>query len=126
MPPTTMAGVKILITGGAGFIGSTIASACVDAGIEVVILDDLSTGRSDFGDGRSLYVGDIADASVINRIADEHPDISLVIHCAARIVVPESVADPLGYYDVNVGRTITMLRLLAARGITRVLFSSSA
>ncbi|WP_417554198.1 UDP-glucose 4-epimerase GalE [Microbacterium sp.] len=121
-----MADVKILITGGAGFIGSTIASACIDAGIEVVILDDLSTGRSDFGDGRSLYVGDIADAAVIDRIADEHPDISLVIHCAARIVVPESVADPLGYYDVNVGRTVTMLRQLAARGITRVLFSSSA
>lgn len=118
--------MKALITGGAGYIGSTVASACLDAGIDVVILDDLSTGRESFGDGRALYRGDIADTAVLDRIIDEHPDIDLVIHCAARIVVPESVADPLGYYDVNVGRTVTMLRHLAARGITRVLFSSSA
>jgi len=121
-----MAPMKALITGGAGYIGSTVASACTDAGIDVVLLDDLSTGRSVFGEGRELYEGDIADVALLDRIVDEHPDIDLVIHCAARIVVPESVADPLGYYDVNVGRTITLIRHLADRGITRVLFSSSA
>ncbi|MFD5225020.1 UDP-glucose 4-epimerase GalE [Microbacterium sp. NPDC058342] len=118
--------MKVLITGGAGYIGSTVASACLDAGIDVVLLDDLSAGREDFGEGRILYRGDIADAALLDRITGDHPDLDLVIHCAARIVVPESVADPLGYYDVNVGRTVTMLRLLAARGLTRVLFSSSA
>lgn len=118
--------MKVLITGGAGYIGSTTASACLDAGIEVVLLDDLSAGRASFGADRPLYCGDIADAGILDRIADEHPDVSIVIHCAARIVVSESVAEPLAYYDANVARTITMLRLLAARGITRVLFSSSA
>jgi UDP-glucose 4-epimerase len=118
--------MKALITGGAGYIGSTVATACLEAGIEVVILDDLSTGREDFGQDRGLYVGDIADAELLERIVRDHPDIDVVVHCAARIVVPESVADPLGYYDVNVGKSIAMLRALSARGITRVVFSSSA
>ena len=118
--------MKVLITGGAGYIGSTIATACIEAGIEVVILDDLSTGRGDFGDGRNLYVGDIADADLLQLITTDHPDVDVVVHCAARIVVPESVADPLGYYDANVGKTIALLRNLAAVGISRVVFSSSA
>lgn len=118
--------VKALITGGAGYIGSTIATACLEAGIETVILDDLSTGREDFGDGRTLYVGDIADGAIIDRIVADHPDIDVVVHCAARIVVPESVADPLGYYDTNVGKTVTLLTNLRRVGINRVVFSSSA
>lgn len=118
--------MKALITGGAGYIGSTVASACLDAGIQVVILDDLSTGRADFGEGRSLYCGDIADGELVDRIVTEHPDIDVVIHCAARIVVPESVADPLGYYDANVAKTIALLQRLLLHGIDRVVFSSSA
>lgn len=118
--------MKALITGGAGYIGSTVATACLEAGIEVVILDNLSTGRKDFGENRNLYLGDIADAELLGRIVSDHPDIDVVVHCAARIVVPESVADPLGYYDTNVGKTITMLHNLRTAGITRVVFSSSA
>lgn len=118
--------MKALITGGAGYIGSTIATACLEAGIEVVILDDLSTGREDFGADRNLYVGDIADAELLARIVADHPDIDVMVHCAARIVVPESVADPLGYYDTNVGKTIILLRNVRDAGITRVVFSSSA
>lgn len=121
-----MCTMKVLITGGAGYIGSTIATACLEAGIETVLLDDLSTGREDFGADRQLYVGDIADESVLDRLLDEHPDIDVVVHCAARIVVPESVADPLGYYDTNVGKTVTLLRRLRRAGITRFVFSSSA
>ena len=121
-----LATMKALITGGAGYIGSTIVTACIEAGIEAVIIDDLSTGREDFGDGRDLYVGDIADRDLLDRIVADHPDIDVVVHCAARIVVPESVADPLGYYDVNVGKTITLLRILRDVGIARVVFSSSA
>lgn len=121
-----MGTMKALITGGAGYIGSTVATACLEAGIETVILDDLSTGRRDFGAGRNLYVGDIADRALVDRIAADHPDIDVVVHCAARIVVPESVADPLGYYDANVGKTISLLRNLRAVGIARVVFSSSA
>lgn len=118
--------MKVLITGGAGYIGSTIATACLEAGIETVLLDDLSTGRESFGAGRQLYVGDIADEAVLDRLLGEHPDIDVVVHCAARIVVPESVADPLGYYDTNVGKTVTLLRRLRRSGITRIVFSSSA
>ncbi|WP_217184496.1 UDP-glucose 4-epimerase GalE [Streptomyces sp. AC495_CC817] len=118
--------MKVLITGGAGYIGSTIASACTDAGIGVVIVDDLSTGLRVFGEEHALYEGDIADSGLIRRILAEHPDIDAVVHCAARIVVPESVADPLGYYDANVGKTITLLQVLRDHGIDRIVFSSSA
>ncbi len=118
--------MKALITGGAGYIGSTVATACVEAGIETVILDDLSAGRREFGEGRSLYVGDIADGQLLRQIVTDHPDIDVVVHCAARIVVPESVADPLGYYDTNVGKTIVLLANLRDVGINRVVFSSSA
>jgi UDP-glucose 4-epimerase len=118
--------MKVLITGGAGYIGSTVATACIEAGIDVVILDDLSTGLRSFGEGRNLYVGDIADGPVVEALLADHPDIDAVIHCAARIVVPESVADPLGYYDANVGKTIVLLRRLRDAGIPRIVFSSSA
>lgn len=118
--------MKVLITGGAGYIGSTVATACIEAGLQVVLLDDLSRGLRAFGEGRDLYVGDIADASLLDRLLADHPDIDAVVHCAARIVVPESVADPLGYYDTNVGKTIVLLRRLRDAGIARIVFSSSA
>lgn len=118
--------MKVLITGGAGYIGSTVATACLEAGHEVVVLDDLSSGLRSFADGRNLYVGDIADGALLDRLLTEHSDIGAVVHCAARIVVPESVADPLGYYDANVGKTIILLRRLAGAGVGRIVFSSSA
>lgn len=118
--------MKVLITGGAGYIGSTVATACIEAGIDVVVLDDLSTGLREFCEGRDLYVGDIADSALVQKLLGDHPDIDAVIHCAARIVVPESVADPLGYYDANVGKTILLLQQLRDAGIPRVVFSSSA
>ncbi|MDX2398467.1 UDP-glucose 4-epimerase GalE [Microbacterium algeriense] len=118
--------MKVLITGGAGYIGSTVATACIEAGLQVVLLDDLSRGLRAFGEGRDLYVGDIADASLLDRLLADHPDIDAVVHCAARIVVPESVADPLGYYDTNVGKTIVLLQRLRDAGIARIVFSSSA
>ncbi|WP_047523016.1 UDP-glucose 4-epimerase GalE [Microbacterium sp. ZOR0019] len=118
--------MKVLITGGAGYIGSTIATACIEAGLDVVLLDDLSRGLRSFGEGRDLYVGDIADVAVVDRLLADHPDIDAVIHCAARIVVPESVADPLGYYEANVGKTIVLLQRLRDASIPRIVFSSSA
>jgi UDP-glucose 4-epimerase len=121
-----MTAMKVLITGGAGYIGSTVATACIEAGMDTVLIDDLSTGRRDFGEGRALYVGDIADRAFVAGVLADHPDIDAVIHCAARIVVPESVADPLGYYDSNVGKTIVLLQSLRDAGIERVVFSSSA
>ena len=119
-------GMKVLITGGAGFIGSTVASAVLDHGGVPVILDSLVTGRESFTEGRIFYRGDIADGALIDRIFAEHADIEAVVHCAALIVVPESVSRPLRYYRENVGKTIDLLEHLERNGCRRVLFSSSA
>ncbi|GAA1961243.1 UDP-glucose 4-epimerase GalE [Kitasatospora viridis] len=118
--------MKILIAGGAGFIGSTVASRLADHGDQPVVLDSLVTGRREFTEGRPFYQGDIADGALIDRIFAEHPDIEAVVHCAALIVVPESVADPLGYYEANVAKGVTFLRHLVRNGCTRLVFSSSA
>ncbi|MFJ2775303.1 MULTISPECIES: UDP-glucose 4-epimerase GalE [unclassified Kitasatospora] len=117
---------KVLITGGAGYIGSTVASALLDQGITPVVLDDLSKGRAEFVEGRVFYRGDIADAALLDRIFAEHPDIDAALHCAARIVVPESVSQPLYYYRENVAKTVELLESLQRNGCTRVVFSSSA
>ena len=118
--------MKTLITGGAGYVGSTVASACIDAGITPVILDDLSTGREEFVEGRISYRGDIADGALLGRIFDDHPDIFATIHCAAKIVVPDSVARPLTYYEANVAKTIRLVEHLLERDCRRILYSSSA
>lgn len=117
--------MKVLITGGAGYIGSTVASACEDAGHEVVIVDDFSTGRREFVGERPLYEGDFADRKLLDRAFTEHA-IDAVVHCAAKIVVPESVTDPLGYYENNVSKTISLLHAMRVNFVTRLLFSSSA
>ncbi len=118
--------MKVLIAGGAGYIGSTIASACTDAGITPVILDSLVTGRREFTAGRAFYQGDIAHGPLIERIFTEHPDIDAVIHCAALIVVPDSVADPVGYYRANVAASLEFIAHLLRNGCGRMIFSSSA
>jgi UDP-glucose 4-epimerase len=118
--------VKVLIAGGAGYIGSTIASACSDAGIRPVILDSLVTGRREFAAGRDFYQGDIADGPLIDRVFAEHRSISAVIHCAALIVVPDSVANPAGYYRANVAKSLEFVTHLLRNGCPRLIFSSSA
>ncbi|WP_213007243.1 UDP-glucose 4-epimerase GalE [Paractinoplanes toevensis] len=118
--------MKVLIAGGAGFIGSTVASCLIDAGHQPVILDNLVTGRREFCEGRPFYEGDIADPAILDRIFDEHPDIESVVHCAALIVVPDSVARPIHYYRENVAKTLELVDHLIAKGVTRLVFSSSA
>jgi UDP-glucose 4-epimerase len=118
--------VKVLVAGGAGFIGSTITSACLDAGITPVVLDNLSTGRAEFTEGRIFYQGDIADGALLDRVFADHPDIDAVVHAAALIVVPESVAQPLRYYRENVAKSIDFIEHVLRHGCTRYLFSSSA
>ena len=83
--------MKVLVTGGAGFIGSTVISRLLDDGHEAVILDDFSTGRREFAEGRTFYEGDFADRALLEQIWTDHPDIDAVMHCAALIVVPDSV-----------------------------------
>jgi UDP-glucose 4-epimerase len=118
--------MKILVTGGAGFIGSTISSALMDAGHTPVILDSLITGRKEFTSGRIFYEGDIADTQLVNRIFSEHKDIYAAIHCAALIVVPESTEKPYEYYRENVAKSLTLFYSLKENGCKRLVFSSSA
>jgi UDP-glucose 4-epimerase len=118
--------VKVLIAGGAGYIGSTVASACLDAGISPVILDSLVTGRREFVAGRPFYQGDIADGGLVDQVFAEHPDITAVVHCAALIVVPDSVADPIGYWQANVEGSLKFAGHLLRNECRRLIFSSSA
>lgn len=118
--------MKVLVAGGAGYIGSTIASACLDAGIIPVIIDSLVTGRREFTTGRSFFEGDIADGALVDRVFAEHPDIYAVIHCAALIVVPDSVTNPVGYYQANVAKSLEFAAHLLRNRCERLIFSSSA
>lgn len=118
--------MKVLVTGGAGYIGSTIASALEDTGHTPVILDSLVTGQEAFTKERIFYKGDIADREILERIFKEHPDIHSTIHCAALIVVPESVEQPYLYYRENVCKSLELFKNLEELGYPRVVFSSSA
>jgi UDP-glucose 4-epimerase len=118
--------MKVLITGGAGYIGSTIGSALLDHGHTPIILDSLVTGQAAFTRDRIFYQGDISDRDLVERVFREHPDITATIHCAALIVVPESVAKPYDYYRENVVKSMDFFYQLAVLGYPRVVFSSSA
>lgn len=118
--------MKILVTGGAGYIGSTIASALEESGHTPVILDSLVTGKQAFTKGRIFYQGDIADREMLRKVFSEHPDIFATIHCAALIVVPESTEKPYEYYRENVGKSLELFHTLNELGAKRLVFSSSA
>ena len=118
--------MKVLVTGGAGYIGSTTAKALEEAGHTPIILDSLLSGPRVFVKDRIFYEGDIADRALIRRIVDEHPDLEATIHMAARIVVPESMELPYEYYRDNVAKSLELFDELRALGKTRILFSSSA
>ncbi|GAA1475036.1 UDP-glucose 4-epimerase GalE [Corynebacterium felinum] len=116
--------MAVLITGGAGFIGSTIATRCKDQGIEPVIVDDLSTGLKQFTNGRTFYQGQVGDRELLRKILAEN-DIEAIIHCAAKIVVPESTQQPLSYYENNISQGIVLLEEAIAAGVKAFVFSSS-
>lgn len=118
--------MKFLITGGAGYIGSTIASALIDAGHTPIILDNLAVGRIEFTRERIFYKADIGDQTAVEQVFRDHPDIHATVHCAALIIVPESTAKPYEYYRENVSKSIEFFHTLHRLGQKRVLFSSSA
>lgn len=118
--------MKVLVTGGAGYIGSTTCLALKEAGHTPIILDSLVNGREEFTRGYTFYKGDIADRALLERIFREHPDIDCTIHFAARIIVPESVENPFLYYTENVVKSLNLFRDLDELGCHRVVFSSSA
>ena len=123
---------KILITGGAGYIGSHTAVELVNSGFEPIIIDDLSNSNADVIDrleeitGKRLafYLGDCSDRSLLDRIATEH-ELSGVIHFAAFKAVGESTQLPLKYYHNNVGSLIVLLEFMKDKGIHDLVFSSS-
>jgi UDP-glucose 4-epimerase len=118
--------MKVLVTGGAGYIGSVTAKALEEAGHTPVILDSLLSGPKVFVRDRIFYEGDIADRALLRRIVEEHPDLDATIHMAARIIVPESVELPYEYYRDNVAKSLELFDELDRLGRSRVLFSSSA
>ena len=114
------------MTGGAGYIGSHTVYALLDRGDRVVVLDNLSTGvRAQVGTGAAFFQGDVADSALVNKIITDQ-QVDTVIHFAGSIVVPESVADPLAYYDNNVVKTRTLIQTVVEAGIKNFIFSSTA
>ena len=116
----------VLVTGGAGYIGSHAVLALRDAGWPVAVIDNLVTGfRFAVPDGVPLYEGDIADAALMARIFAEQ-GVAAIMHFAGSVVVPESVADPLKYYDNNTAKSRALIAAAVAGGVRHFIFSSTA
>lgn len=116
---------KILVTGGAGYIGSHVVRLLTNAGNPVVVLDNLSTGFADAVLEAELVVGDTGDPEVVTRLLDEH-NVDTVLHFAAHTIVPESVSDPLKYYGNNTCCTRNLLECCSRAGVRHFIFSSTA
>jgi UDP-glucose 4-epimerase len=116
---------SVLVTGGAGYIGSHVARQLGEAGRRVVVLDNLSKGFAEAVLHGTLVVGDTGDPELVRRVLREH-QVSAVMHFAAHTVVPESVADPLKYYRNNTCNTRSLLQCCAEAGIRHFIFSSTA
>jgi UDP-glucose 4-epimerase len=118
--------MTVLVTGGAGYIGGHMVLALLDAGEKVAVLDDLSTGfRWAVPAAAKLIAGDVGDVALVDDILARHK-IDAIAHFAAKIVVPESVADPLGYYLNNTAKARTLLECAVRGKIKHFIFSSTA
>jgi UDP-glucose 4-epimerase len=116
---------KLLVTGGAGYIGSHVVRQLGAAGEDIITLDNLCTGFREAVTAGELIVGETGDADLLDRIFAEH-DIDTVMHFAAHTIVPESVADPLKYYRNNTCSSRTLLEAAHRHGVKHVVFSSTA
>jgi UDP-glucose 4-epimerase len=118
--------MTVLVTGGAGYIGSHMVWELLDAGEDVVVLDRLSTGFEwAVAPEAKLVVGDVGDIGLVSSIIRKH-QVDAVIHFAGSIVVPESVADPLGYYENNTSKTRSLLEAVVRENVPHFIFSSTA
>lgn len=117
--------MAILVTGGAGYIGSHTVAELLAHGEEVIVIDNLRTGHKRAVIGGAFYRGDIRDRAFLNRVFRRH-EIEAVIHFAAKSQVGESVNDPLGYYENNVIGTHALVAAMAAHGLKKAVFSSTA
>jgi UDP-glucose 4-epimerase len=118
--------LNVLVTGGAGYIGSHAVLALLAAGHRVTVIDDLSTGfRAAVPADARFCAGDIADRALVRRLVDED-DIHAIMHFAGSVVVPESIADPLKYYRNNTVNAQGLIECAVAAGVRHFVFSSSA
>ncbi len=118
--------MSILVTGGAGYIGSHVVLGLLEAGEEVVVLDNLCTGfAAAVPQAATLIKGDVGDAELVNRVLQERK-IDAVMHFAASTVVPESVVDPFKFYFNNSVNSSVLIKACAEAGIKRFVFSSTA
>ena len=118
--------VPVLVTGGAGYIGSHAVLALRDAGWDVAVIDNLSTGFAfAVPEGVPFYKGNIADPALLERIFAEQR-IGAIMHFAGSVVVPESVENPLKYYDNNTGKSRALIEAAIKGGVAHIIFSSTA
>ncbi|MCX5496819.1 UDP-glucose 4-epimerase GalE [Kaistia dalseonensis] len=118
--------MTVLVTGGAGYIGSHMVWRLIDGGDDVVVLDRLSTGFRWAVAPEAVFVeGDVGDEALVGRLISEH-GIDSIIHFAGSIVVPESVADPLGYYLNNTVKSRALIDAAVKGGVENFIFSSTA
>jgi UDP-glucose 4-epimerase len=117
--------MRVVVTGGAGYVGSVVADLLVGEGYDVTVLDDLSTGhRAAVPPAAEFVHGDLRDRDVLRRAL--RPGTDAVLHFAAQSIVPDSMRDPLGYWDHNVGGALALLAGVVEQGVRRFVFSSSA
>ena len=118
--------MTVLVTGGAGYIGSHMVHALAEAGESVVVIDNLSTGFSSVvPEGVPLFIGDAGDENLVEGVISQH-GVESIIHFAGSVVVPESMRDPLAYYRNNTMTTRSLLNAAVKRGVNRFIFSSTA
>jgi UDP-glucose 4-epimerase len=118
--------MTVLVTGGAGYIGSHMALELLDAGERTVVLDDLSTGLARAVPGQAEFIeGDVGDQDLVRRIIKER-GIQAIVHFAGSVVVPDSVADPLGYYLNNTVKSRALIEVAVKCGVRHFIFSSTA
>jgi UDP-glucose-4-epimerase GalE len=117
---------KVLVTGGAGYVGSVSVEAFLAAGHDVVVLDDLTTGhQAAVPAGAALVVGNYGDGPAVEALL-RNEGVEAVLHCAARSLVGESIREPARYYRDNVAGGVSLLESARAAGVDRVVFSSTA
>ncbi|NJM19364.1 MAG: UDP-glucose 4-epimerase GalE [Richelia sp. RM1_1_1] len=116
---------KVLVTGGAGYIGSHVVRHLGEAGYDVIVYDNCSTGCADSILYGELVIGDLADTELLSQVLSQHK-FSAVLHFAASLIVPESIARPLDYYSNNTRNTLNLLQCCSLTGINKIIFSSTA
>jgi UDP-glucose 4-epimerase len=118
--------MTVLVTGGAGYIGSHMVLALAEAGESVAVIDNLSTGFStSLPEGVPLFIGDAADENLVEGVIAAH-GVDSIVHFAGSVVVPDSMRDPLGYYRNNTMTTRSLIETAVKCGVTRFVFSSTA